>query len=80
MKAALALRSQGLGIRRIAGEVGLGVGTVLRLVDASDTRPWSLALSAGRRSPVLRKVTHPKAENYDQLAKRALKRMTRKHR
>ena len=36
VKAALALRSQGLGIRRIAREVGLGVGTVLRLVDAND--------------------------------------------
>jgi DNA invertase Pin-like site-specific DNA recombinase len=32
VKAALALRSQGLGIRRIAREVGLGVGTVLRIV------------------------------------------------
>jgi DNA invertase Pin-like site-specific DNA recombinase len=32
VKAARALRSQGLGIRRIAREVGLGVGTVLRLV------------------------------------------------
>lgn len=28
VKAALALRSQGIGIRRIAQEVGLGVGTV----------------------------------------------------
>jgi DNA invertase Pin-like site-specific DNA recombinase len=34
VKAALALRSQGLGIRRIARKVGLGVGTVLRLVEA----------------------------------------------
>jgi orotate phosphoribosyltransferase-like protein len=32
VKAALALRSKGLGIRRIASEVGLGVGTVIRLV------------------------------------------------
>lgn len=32
-KAALALRSKGLGIRRIAKEVGLGVGTVIRLVN-----------------------------------------------
>jgi DNA invertase Pin-like site-specific DNA recombinase len=32
VKAALALRSKGLGIRRIAREVGLGVGTVIRLV------------------------------------------------
>ena len=35
VKAALALRAQGIGIRRIAREVGLGVGTVLRLVDAA---------------------------------------------
>jgi len=33
VKRALALRSQGIGIRRIAREVGLGVGTVIRLVD-----------------------------------------------
>ena len=33
-KAALALRSKGLGIRRIASEVGLGVGTVIRLIGA----------------------------------------------
>jgi DNA invertase Pin-like site-specific DNA recombinase len=32
VKAALALRSRGIGIRRIAQEVGLGVGTVLRIV------------------------------------------------
>jgi DNA invertase Pin-like site-specific DNA recombinase len=32
VKAALSLRSKGLGIRRIAKEVGLGVGTVIRLV------------------------------------------------
>jgi DNA invertase Pin-like site-specific DNA recombinase len=36
VKAALALRAQGIGIRRIAREIGLGVGTVLRLVDAGD--------------------------------------------
>jgi DNA invertase Pin-like site-specific DNA recombinase len=34
VKAALDLRGQGLGIRRIARETGLGVGTVLRLVEA----------------------------------------------
>jgi DNA invertase Pin-like site-specific DNA recombinase len=34
VKAALDLRAQGIGIRRIARETGLGVGTVLRLVDA----------------------------------------------
>ena len=34
VKAVLALRAQGVGIRRIAREVGLGVGTVLRLVEA----------------------------------------------
>jgi DNA invertase Pin-like site-specific DNA recombinase len=33
VKQVLALRSQGIGIRRIAREVGLGVGTVIRLVD-----------------------------------------------
>ena len=33
VKQALALRSRGIGIRRIAREVGLGVGTVIRLVD-----------------------------------------------
>src|SRR5262245_16959555 len=33
VKQALALRSPGIGIRRIAREVGLGVGTVIRLVD-----------------------------------------------
>jgi DNA invertase Pin-like site-specific DNA recombinase len=32
VKTALKLRSCGLGIRRIAREVGLGVGTVIRLV------------------------------------------------
>ena len=36
MKAALVLRSKGLGIRRIASEVGLGVGTVIRLVGKED--------------------------------------------
>jgi DNA invertase Pin-like site-specific DNA recombinase len=40
VKAALALRSKGLGIRRIAREVGLGVGTVIRLVaNESEARP-----------------------------------------
>jgi DNA invertase Pin-like site-specific DNA recombinase len=32
VRAALALRSKGIGIRRIASEVGLGVGTVIRLI------------------------------------------------
>jgi DNA invertase Pin-like site-specific DNA recombinase len=32
VKAALALRSRGVGIRRIARDVGLGIGTVLRIV------------------------------------------------
>jgi Helix-turn-helix domain of resolvase len=36
VKAALALRSQGIGIRRIAREVGLGVGTVLRIVSRQE--------------------------------------------
>jgi DNA invertase Pin-like site-specific DNA recombinase len=35
VKAALALRARGIGIRRIAREVGLGVGTVLRLVGSN---------------------------------------------
>jgi DNA invertase Pin-like site-specific DNA recombinase len=37
VKQALALRSQGIGIRRIAREVGLGVGTVIRLVEQAAT-------------------------------------------
>jgi DNA invertase Pin-like site-specific DNA recombinase len=32
VKSALVLRTKGIGIRRIAREVGLGVGTVIRLV------------------------------------------------
>jgi DNA invertase Pin-like site-specific DNA recombinase len=36
VKSVLTLRSQGLGIRRIAREVGLGVGTVVRLVSSGD--------------------------------------------
>jgi DNA invertase Pin-like site-specific DNA recombinase len=40
VKAALNLRSRGVGIRRIAREVGLGVGTVIRLVgNESQARP-----------------------------------------
>ena len=40
VKAALKLRSRGVGIRRIAREVGLGVGTVIRLVgNESQARP-----------------------------------------
>jgi DNA invertase Pin-like site-specific DNA recombinase len=40
VKAALALRSKGHGIRRIASEVGLGIGTVIRLVGKeADLRP-----------------------------------------
>jgi DNA invertase Pin-like site-specific DNA recombinase len=35
VKGAFALRSRGFGIRRIAREVGLGVGTVLRIVGTS---------------------------------------------
>jgi DNA invertase Pin-like site-specific DNA recombinase len=38
VKAALALRSKGIGIRRIASEVGLGVGTVIRLVGNGSQR------------------------------------------
>ena len=36
VKAALKLRSRGIGIRRIAREVGLGVGTVMRLVGSEN--------------------------------------------
>ena len=40
VKAALALRSKGIGIRRIASEVGLGVGTVIRLIGKeTEARP-----------------------------------------
>jgi hypothetical protein len=40
VKAALKLRSRGVGIRQIAREVGLGVGTVIRLVgNESEARP-----------------------------------------
>jgi DNA invertase Pin-like site-specific DNA recombinase len=40
VKAALKSRSKGIGIRRIAREVGLGVGTVVRLVgNESEARP-----------------------------------------
>jgi DNA invertase Pin-like site-specific DNA recombinase len=40
VKAVLRLRSRGIGIRRIAREVGLGVGTVMRLVgDEYAARP-----------------------------------------
>jgi DNA invertase Pin-like site-specific DNA recombinase len=35
IKAALAMRAKGVGIRKIAREVGLGVGTVLRLTATS---------------------------------------------
>ena len=36
VKSALVLRAKGIGIRRIAREVGLGVGTVIRLVGKED--------------------------------------------
>jgi DNA invertase Pin-like site-specific DNA recombinase len=36
VKSVLTLRSQGMGIRRIAREVGLGVGTVVRSVSSGD--------------------------------------------
>jgi DNA invertase Pin-like site-specific DNA recombinase len=39
VKAAHTLRSQGIGIRRIAREVGLGVGTVLRIVSKEALKP-----------------------------------------
>jgi DNA invertase Pin-like site-specific DNA recombinase len=38
VKAALKLRSRGIGIRRIAREVGLGVGTVIRLAGEESAR------------------------------------------
>jgi DNA invertase Pin-like site-specific DNA recombinase len=40
VKAVLVMRSKGIGIRRIAREVGLGVGTVIRLIGKkADLRP-----------------------------------------
>src|SRR5262249_19117149 len=42
VKAVSDLRAKGAGVRRIARDVGLGVGTVLRLVDATE-------LNSGRR-------------------------------
>jgi DNA invertase Pin-like site-specific DNA recombinase len=54
VKAALALRSKGLGIRRIASEVGLGVGTVIRLVGKGpEARPRDLGCSPGKNEPLL---------------------------
>jgi hypothetical protein len=46
VKRALALRSQGIGIRRIAREVGLGVGAVIRLVDQAPPAADGLCMSA----------------------------------
>ena len=36
VKAALAMRAKGVGYRKIAKEVGLGVGTVMRLTASHD--------------------------------------------
>ena len=44
VKAALVLRSRGVGIRRIARDVGLGVGTVLRLVGSRPISAFELPL------------------------------------
>ena len=50
VKAALALRSQGIGIRRIAREVRLGVGTVLRIVSRQEAlRSAGVTTSASQR-------------------------------
>ena len=38
VKAALAMRAKGVGYRKIAKEVGLGVGTVMRLTGSQDIR------------------------------------------
>jgi DNA invertase Pin-like site-specific DNA recombinase len=42
IKAALAMRAKGFGYRKIAREVGLGVGTVMRLTAATEqtSRPF----------------------------------------
>jgi DNA invertase Pin-like site-specific DNA recombinase len=37
IKAVRAMRAKGAGVRKIAAEVGLGVGTVVRLVEAAST-------------------------------------------
>ena len=36
VKAALAMRAKGIGYRKIAREVGLGVGTVMRLIASQE--------------------------------------------
>ena len=47
VKAALAMRAKGVGYRKIAKEVGLGVGTVMRLTASQDiNRPFR-----GRKLP-----------------------------
>jgi DNA invertase Pin-like site-specific DNA recombinase len=44
VKAALALRAKGFGYRKIAREVGLGVGTVIRLTASQEVaRPFESA-------------------------------------
>lgn len=42
IKAALAMRSQGIGVHKIAATVGLGVGTVLRLVSPASPKTSTL--------------------------------------
>ena len=47
VKAALAMRAKGVGYRKIAREVGLGVGTVMRLTASQDiNRPFEDASTA----------------------------------
>ena len=47
VKAALAMRAKGVGYRKIAKEVGLGVGTVMRLTASQDiNRPFEDASTA----------------------------------
>ena len=44
VKAALAMRARGIGYRKIAREVGLGVGTVMRLTASKElNRPFENA-------------------------------------
>jgi DNA invertase Pin-like site-specific DNA recombinase len=48
VKAVLALRAKGIGYRKIAQEVGLGVGTVMRVTASQEiSRPFEGASVAG---------------------------------
>jgi DNA invertase Pin-like site-specific DNA recombinase len=51
IKAALAMRAKGAGYRKIAKEVGLGVGTVMRLTASQELRSRILIIgSLGKRT------------------------------